>query len=314
MRDEYLSVISITWEGSYMPNEIRIYGGITSLRVRPFIDNVLQCFACYRFGHMARHCRRTPICMACGEKFHGHCNRDWRCINCGGRHKPTDRRCDVYKYNQEVKRVMAEACVSVYEAKERLASNHIIERDEWKRLDDRPRFGEISTFSGRVFGGGSGQGNQRVAEKEQNLIDLDEGQVSETKRVTYAEAVGGKQFNKNIDFPSLSSQDRLSDRHSRFSQVLSDLENEEVNLTEQKEDRNGRSMSRRREQIIGEIAEKLREELRVDVLRIIREEVRENLRIIIGDSIREEVIAILQERGGGHLLSGRRFVYLLMKI
>lgn len=48
MRDEYSSVISITWEGNYMPNEIRIYGGITSLRVRPFIDNVLQCFACYR--------------------------------------------------------------------------------------------------------------------------------------------------------------------------------------------------------------------------------------------------------------------------
>lgn len=65
-----------------------------------------------------------------------------------------------------MKRVMAEACVSVYEAKERLASNHIIEREEWKRLDDRPRFGEINTFSGRVFGGGSGQGNQRVAEKK----------------------------------------------------------------------------------------------------------------------------------------------------
>lgn len=56
-------------------------------------------------------------------------------------------------------------------------------------------------------------------------------------------------------------------------------------------------MSRRREQIIGEIVGKLREELRVDILRIIREEVRENLRQIIGNSIKKELNAIFQEGG-----------------
>lgn len=35
-----------------------------------------------------------------------------------------------------VKRVMAEACVSVYEAKEKLASNRIVEREEWKKIED----------------------------------------------------------------------------------------------------------------------------------------------------------------------------------
>lgn len=181
MRDEYTSVISITSEGNFTPNEIRLYGRITRLKVRPFIDNVLQCFACYRFGHMARHCRRVPICVACGDKFHGHCNRDWRCINCGGRHKPTDRRCEVFKYNQEVKRVMAEECVSVYEAKQRLASNHIFERDEWKRVDDRPRFNEEDTIVGRIFEGGMEQGNQGGHEKVQNLIDLEENQGTGAK-------------------------------------------------------------------------------------------------------------------------------------
>lgn len=34
--------ILISWSGSNLPTEIRLYGGITSLRVRPYVDNVLQ--------------------------------------------------------------------------------------------------------------------------------------------------------------------------------------------------------------------------------------------------------------------------------
>lgn len=144
---------------------------------------------------------------------------------------------------------------------------------------------------------GFGQGNHAAAEKEQNLIDLDESQVFEVNRVSYAEAVGGKTHDKNIDFPAFRPQGRLSSRHSRLSQAVKELENEEICLIEQKEDRSGKSMSRRREQIIGEIVGKLREELRVDILRIIRGEVRENLRLIIGDSIKEELKSFFQEGG-----------------
>lgn len=163
--------------------------------------------------------------------------------------------------------------------------------------EDRPRFSGTSTISGRIIGRGFGQGNQAAAEKEQNLIDLDESQASESRQVSYTEAVRSKSYSKNIDFPAFRPQVRPSDRQSRLSQAFNELENEEVNLIDQKEDRSGRNMSRRREQIIGEIVGKLREELRVDILRIIREEVRENLRQIIGNSIKEELNAIFQEGG-----------------
>lgn len=120
--------------------------------------------------------------------------------------------------------------MSVYEAKERLASNQVLEREEWRRIENRPRFSVTDTISGRISGMDFGQGNHAAAEKEQNLIDLDESQVFEVNRVSYAEAVGGKTHDKNIDFPAFRPQGRLSSRHSRLSQAVKELENEEICL------------------------------------------------------------------------------------
>lgn len=112
------------------------------------------------------------MCVACGEQFHGHCTKDWAYINCGWKHKPTDRRCDAYRYNQEIKKIIAEASVNVYEAKERLASRNVFEREEWRRVEDRLRFSGVGRISGRISGRGDGQGNLSEGVKESNLIDL----------------------------------------------------------------------------------------------------------------------------------------------
>lgn len=88
-------VICMTCENSKVLSEIRRYGGLSGLKVRPFVENVLQCYRCYKFGHLAKHCKSGPMCVACGDAFHGRCDKQWRCINCGGRHWPTDRNCEV---------------------------------------------------------------------------------------------------------------------------------------------------------------------------------------------------------------------------
>lgn len=77
--------ILMTWVGNALPTEIRLYGGITGLRVRPYVDNVLQCYGCYRHGHLMKHCRVNAVCIACGEAYHGKCEKPYRCSNCGGR-------------------------------------------------------------------------------------------------------------------------------------------------------------------------------------------------------------------------------------
>lgn len=40
----------ITWEGSVRLDELKIFDGIMSLKVRPYIVAVKQCYGCYRFG------------------------------------------------------------------------------------------------------------------------------------------------------------------------------------------------------------------------------------------------------------------------
>lgn len=92
-----------------------------SLRVRSFVEAVRQCFNCYKFGHVKAGCRTKQRCILCGEeRMHGRCEKSLRCANCGEAYKSTDRRCSVYQYNMELKKVMAENNVSLREAEELL--------------------------------------------------------------------------------------------------------------------------------------------------------------------------------------------------
>lgn len=122
-------VVAMTWEGSELQSEIKIYEGLLGLRARPFINSVLQCFCCFKFGHLTKHCKRRPVCKVCGEDFQGRCDREYRCSNCGGRHMPTNRRCELMNIiNTHLKKVMAIENVNVKEAKETLLNRQINSR------------------------------------------------------------------------------------------------------------------------------------------------------------------------------------------
>lgn len=58
--------IAINFEGNNLPAHVIING--VFCRVEPFVYNVMQCFKCLRFGHVAKQCRSTnTLCANCGS-------------------------------------------------------------------------------------------------------------------------------------------------------------------------------------------------------------------------------------------------------
>jgi len=109
--------ILITTEGNELPKMIKIYNGLTAVRIRSFVEPVKQCYNCYRFGHLKATCRIEKLCLICGDKFHGICNKEAKCINCGKNHKATNKICSTIIYNMNLKKIMAERNISIQEAK-----------------------------------------------------------------------------------------------------------------------------------------------------------------------------------------------------
>ena len=62
-------------------------------------QRIIQCFKCFRFGHVARLCKdRTQLCRDCGgDHHHERCeSREKKCINCHQKHEATNPACRHY--------------------------------------------------------------------------------------------------------------------------------------------------------------------------------------------------------------------------
>lgn len=86
---KYLDKVIVTYKGSHLPRNTPIYGDMITLRIRPYIEPIRQCFNCFKFGHKKDWCKADRKCINCGEKEHGRCENETRCANCMRMHKTT---------------------------------------------------------------------------------------------------------------------------------------------------------------------------------------------------------------------------------
>lgn len=49
----------ITMKGNILPRELTIYGKVTIIPVKSFVEPVLQCFQCYGYGHWKDKCKKA---------------------------------------------------------------------------------------------------------------------------------------------------------------------------------------------------------------------------------------------------------------
>ena len=94
----------ITFDGQVRTQ--RIYIAYSSLPISKYEFSTIQCFKCYRFGHVAEKCRSSERCFRCGEGHQGkNCSlpvEKAKCISCSGNHDSTDRKCPEFERQKKL--------------------------------------------------------------------------------------------------------------------------------------------------------------------------------------------------------------------
>lgn len=116
--------ILVSFKGQMLPKYVRI--NKVRCEVELYVQKVLICFRCYRFGHMAKQCKSSRRCVTC-KKDHDPkiqpCNpadlnsESPSCLNCKGNHLASDlKNCPEFSRQKQIKVMMAQTNSSYREA------------------------------------------------------------------------------------------------------------------------------------------------------------------------------------------------------
>lgn len=101
----------------------KVFLGFMSFSVRPYVPDLLRCYKCQKFGHVAAVCRGKQWCARCGgEHEYGKCGQgvNPKCCNCGGDHSAGYGGCKVRKHAAQVQNVRIQEGLSYSEALKRV--------------------------------------------------------------------------------------------------------------------------------------------------------------------------------------------------
>lgn len=115
--------VLITFRGQFLPNYICIHH--VRCEVHKYIQSVLQCHNCFRYGHTTAQCKSTsPRCIDCGEKHtKNECTPGTllKCIHCKGNHSSLAKDlCPEYVNQKKIKELMATQNLTYLESKNHL--------------------------------------------------------------------------------------------------------------------------------------------------------------------------------------------------
>ena len=130
--------VVLTFEGNSLPSHVIINS--VNFVVEPYIQRVIQCFKCLRYGHISRLCKSTKnLCTKCSEeKSDQHSCSKISCIHCKtDQHSSTDKCCPEYINQQKIKKIIAEKNIPYLEAKKFISGNYstIINQNRFEALN-----------------------------------------------------------------------------------------------------------------------------------------------------------------------------------
>ena len=115
------SSVKITFKGQILPSKIELCKVICL--VEPFVQRVVQCYNCLRYGHVSNQCRSKVRCNKCGNEHKSEeCNsiNPPCCIFCKGNHSALNHKdCPEFAKQKTIKTIMATENISHREATEK---------------------------------------------------------------------------------------------------------------------------------------------------------------------------------------------------
>lgn len=158
----------VTFEGKTLPEKVNVYNN--EREVNRYINPVIMCINCCRFGHIKNNCRGKSRCgfcsedhfmfqcekreasikkLRCPEEHVNNLNRTCSyknceinpkptCVNCGGQHSATDRSCPEYSRQKKINETMAFYNFSFFEAEKMFPRNPNPNKEFVRRSEDFP--------------------------------------------------------------------------------------------------------------------------------------------------------------------------------
>lgn len=120
--------ILLTFEGNVLPKVI--YINYVACVVEPYVQRVVQCYKCLRYGHVAKQCNSTStLCINCSKnKDPEHECRDPQdrfCLFCkNNNHKSISKICPKYEEQAKIKKIMAENNLTFLESRNNLKNSY----------------------------------------------------------------------------------------------------------------------------------------------------------------------------------------------
>lgn len=105
-----------------MPEKLLMFK--TRVEVTAYINQVIVCYKCGKFGHVKRKCEKEEKCLNCGQDKHTAenevCERGSKCLNCNQNHHTLNGECKEMDKAKKIRKTMAFENLSSIEAKKKI--------------------------------------------------------------------------------------------------------------------------------------------------------------------------------------------------
>lgn len=115
IREPTQSII-VNFKTSVLPKYVII--NKVRCEVESYVQKVLICYNCYRYGHIGKQCRASSRCLKCGEQHNTEaCEQAVQCLHCGGNHYAIQlNECPEFERQKRIKNTMSVNNMSYSEA------------------------------------------------------------------------------------------------------------------------------------------------------------------------------------------------------